>query len=128
MSDSDSGGDAPSQQRNVETERALRLAMRQIASEQDVSVPALSREVLCTQVLQEAHSGLLSEVAVWLDPSVGTARATVEALVARHLRLPERSRGDNTTEYAIPNDPSYASLTLEFDEEGLLSEYHYLRR
>lgn len=65
---------------------------------------------------------------MWLDPSVGSSRATVEALVARHLQLPERSRGNSTTEYAIPNDPSYVSLTLEFDDEGVLCEYHYLRR
>ena len=128
MSDSDSGGKSPSQQRNVDTERALRLAMRKIAAEQDVEVPTLHSEVLCTQVLQEAHSGLLQEVSLWLDPLQGSPREVVEQLIKQHLQLAEQSRGNLATMYAIPNDPSYKSLTVEYDDLGLLQEYHYSRR
>lgn len=102
--------------------------MRKIAEEQDVEVPQLHREVLCTQVLQEAHSGLLAEVSVWLDPSKGMDRAEIETLVQQHLQLQETKRGEFSTMYCIPNDPSYATLTLEYDNSCKFQEYHYLRK
>ena len=85
-------------------------------------------EVLCTQVLQEAHSGLLQEVSLWLDPLQGSPREVVEQLIKQHLQLAELSRGNLATMYAIPNDPSYKSLTVEYNDFGILQEYHYSRR
>ena len=121
QSEKDGGG--PSQQRTADEEFHVRQALRAIASEQDVPVPSIPNEVLCSE-LNDTNT---EEYQVWLDPTIGYSRTAVEQIVARRLLLDKDEEGSNTTRYIIPSDAMYSHIVLTFVQQRF-TEYHFLKR